>query len=227
MDVHLVNVHPNQLEPTGVFQYGWVMRMKKAWEAGKKKGTKSEVIKEGSAIELQSEYRGFLEFETPKWFRSWCALRLRVKEAVDMVEAIHSSPPVSDSRGEIKKGIESQIPRLIKMGMRYSSHPTIGNLKKWPQMYPTDKLPLKGGGLLVEEVDSTWEAYIQHSEGIALTQYEALLKEQRPSEAASTIRYAEEILKNVNISRTTVPNLYSFLQLISYYIEHGQLKKYI
>lgn len=46
---------------------------------------------EGSAVELQSETDGVLEFETPQWFRKWSELRARIQEAVDMTDAISAS----------------------------------------------------------------------------------------------------------------------------------------
>jgi hypothetical protein len=45
---------------------------------------KSAEAKEQTAIELQSEHEGFLEFETPKWVRAWSELEERIQEAVDI-----------------------------------------------------------------------------------------------------------------------------------------------
>ncbi len=217
-----LNIHR---DPTGNFQYGRI-KMKVARERGKKRGTKSEVVKEGTAIELQSEAKGFLEFETPKWFRTWCGLRLRVKEAVDMTKKISNSTELTDNKtnNEIKKKINNKIPKLIANGKRYKEHAKMGRIVEWPTSFKTD-LPLKGGRLVVEIVDKDWKAYIQPSEGISLTQFELLLKEHRPSEEVErTSQYAKGILKEAKVSPEKAPSLYSFLQIISYYIEYGQLK---
>jgi hypothetical protein len=220
-----MNVHR---DPAGNFQIGKIKRMRKAKKAD---------VKEGTAIELQSEAKGFIEFETPRWFKTWCALRLRIREAVEMTEAIGSSSEVKDKvkkkKGEknIEDKIKAKIPYLIKKGKRYSQHKEVGRLVEWPSKFPTDKLPLNKGRLIVEIVKGdegkNWNAYVQPSEGISLTQYESLLKEHRPLEAANSIRYADEILKEGKIDPKKVPNLYSFLQMISYYIERGQIDKNI
>ena len=44
--------------------------------------------KEQTAIELQSEREGVLEFETPKWFRRRTDVIDRIQEAVDITHVI-------------------------------------------------------------------------------------------------------------------------------------------
>ena len=56
------------------------------------KGKPAQAGKEGTAVELQSETDGFIEFETPKWFRNWCELKERIQEAADIVNRINALP---------------------------------------------------------------------------------------------------------------------------------------
>lgn len=208
MDVHR--------DPTGNFQYGKIKRMRRAKKAD---------IEEGTAIELQSEARGVIEFETPKWFRSWCALRLRIREAYEMTEAIKKSSEVADPK--VRERMQAVIPRLIATGRRPKSLGKLRRIVEWPSKeLPTDELGLlkRGGRLIVEIVDEGWKAKIQPSEGIPLTQYETLLAEHHPSGASRSKRYVDEILKGRKIDRERFPNLYGFLQMIGYYIERGQLQ---
>jgi hypothetical protein len=209
----IMNVHRDR---TGNFQFGKIERMRKAKKAD---------VEEGTAIELQLENHGILEFETPKWFRSWCALRLRIREAYAMTQAI-SNPSNNIDDERLENAINEKIGSLIEEGKRPSRYEEMGRLVEWPAEYPTDQLPrrvLRGGRLIIEIVDEEWRAKIQPSEGISLTQYESLLEEHRPSAAVRSIRYAKEILTEGKIDRVKAPNLYSFLQMIGHYIERGQI----
>ncbi len=174
------------------------------------KGTKGKPAtgtKEGAAVELQSEHGGFVEFETPKWFSKWCDLKERIQEAVDMVDTINKSKVIS----------------------------TIGvvNTVKYPfdtkRLLKTDKFPQglsSKESLIVEILDPTWEAKIQVSEAIELSQYESLSKEHElASKVTSNLTSAQNILNTANtasLPATSLVNLLGFLQMISNYIMRGQ-----
>ncbi|MCP4401366.1 MAG: DUF4157 domain-containing protein [bacterium] len=217
-----LNVHR---DPNGNFQFGKIKRMRKAREGNKRNEIPSD-IKEGTAIELQSEARGVVEFETPKWFSNWCALRLRIREAVAMTKAISGSTEITDPK--LKKTMSKKIPGLIKADKRpsYETYKKLHKIREWPSSkFPTDDLSktIGSGKLVVEIVDDNWRAKIQPSEGIDITQYGNLLKEHKPESAKRSEEYVDEILKGGGVSKESAPNLYSFLQMIAYYLERGQL----
>ena len=68
-----------------------------------------------------------------------------------------------------------------------------------------------------------WGAYIQSSEDLSLTQFGSLLEEHRPRGVVERSRgYAERALEGTKIDREKTRGLFSFLQMIGYYIERGQ-----
>ena len=173
------------------------------------KGKPAQDGKEGTAVELQSEEGGFVEFETPKWFHSWCELKERIQEAVEMVELINKSTVISD-----KDGVKTvKFPFDIKHLRRTRTS--------------KDSLSSKEDEYLEVEIkDPTWEAKIQVSEAIELTQYESLLREHVGLKRAEfAIDHANSILNTANTANlpiTELVNLLSFLQIIIFYIRCGQ-----
>jgi hypothetical protein len=169
------------------------------------KGKPAAGGKEGSAIELQSEEGGFVEFETPKWFRNWCELKERLQEAVEMTEKMNTAEVVSTSGSSKTVKFPFDIKHLKKgFSNRLSEKET----------------------LLVEINDSDWKAKIQVSEAIALSHYESLLREH---EAASLVTFtldkAKEILTEANtagLPDSRLVNLRGFLQVVVNYIQRGQ-----
>ena len=166
------------------------------------KGKPAKGAKEGTAIELQSEARGLVEFETPSWHRKWCAIKKRILEAVSMVEKINKSKVVR-VRGKTKT---VEFPFDIK------------HLKK--TRYFREGLKA-GESLEVEIVDPTWKASIQASESFELSQFQTYLEEHLPGSSARSITgSAEKILQAANIEKipeAAIVHLRNFLQII---IEH-------
>ncbi len=174
------------------------------------KGTKGKPAKggkEGTAIELQSEHGGFVEFETPKWFRNWCELKERIQEAVDMTDKISKSKIVSTTGGINTVEFPFDIKRLKQT-------------KAFPSGLKT------GESLQVEILDPDWKAKIQASEAIELPQYESLLREhEKPARVTSTLSGAQNILNTANTAKlpaSGLANLLGFLQIIVNYINRGQ-----
>ena len=165
------------------------------------RGKPAKGDKEGTAIELQSEARGFVEFETPSWHRKWCAIKKRVQEAVSMIDKINSSKVVS-KHGSVKI---VEFPFDVK------------HLQKTKNF----RTGLKAGEALeVEILDPTWRAKIQASESFELRQFESYIKEHLPYEATSITGNADNILRSVKprkLPDKDVVNLRNFLQII---IEH-------
>jgi len=134
--------------------------------------------KEGSAIELQAESGGFIEFETPKWHRKWSAINARIEEAQNMTRDMESAATVTDE--DTKNVIRAKVDRLKDAGDRTAS---VGTLHEWPTNFMVGHLPVirRGGRLLVEIVPGhqgvNWFARIQASESLALQEFESLLKE--------------------------------------------------
>ncbi len=195
-------------------------------EAGRVRNGSRKILrrtraKEQTAIELQSENKGFIEFETPKWFRKWGALKKRIQDAVDMTKAMGKKETLVKDENIIG-AVKKKIGVLIKKDDRDKRHKEIGELHEWPTTFRTADLPLDSGRLLVEILDKDWFARIQSSEGIELTQFGSLLREHHPGLVDRTALFAEEILKGSDISLKEVPRLHSFLQIIGYYIERGQ-----
>lgn len=165
------------------------------------KGKPAKGAKEGTAIELQSEARGFVEFETPSWHRKWCAIKKRVQEAVSMVDKIKISKVVS-MHGSVKT---FEFPFDIK------------HLKKTKDF----RKGLKAGeSLEVEEIDKDWNAKIQASESFELSHFQPYMEEHLPASAPLIAGSAEKILQAANTKKIPdkdLGNLRNFLQII---IEH-------
>jgi hypothetical protein len=182
------------------------------------KGKPAQGGKEGTAIELQSETGGFVEFETPKWFRNWCELKERIQEAVDMVNTINVLPGYEEELIDKKRSDGTPMKaRIVKFPF------DIKHLKK-TKTNPhglTDKEYLE-----VAIVNPNWKTRIQVSEAIELPQYESLLKEHEvPSLVTSTLDSAQNILNIANtatLPASSLVNLLSFLQIIVNYILRGQ-----
>ena len=83
-----------------------------------------------------------------------------------------------------------------------------------------------GESLQVEIIKPDWNAKIQASEAIEITQYESLLREhEKPARATSTLSGAQNILNTANtvkLPAASIVNLLSFLQIIVNYINRGQ-----
>lgn len=172
------------------------------------KGKPAKGAKEGTAIELQSEARGFVEFETPSWHRKWCAIKKRIQEAVSMVDVIQNKSTVVSTAGGIRT---VEFPFDIK------------HLKKTKHFKQGLRV---GESLEVEILDPTWTAKIQASESFALSQFESYLGEHLPSEVASITGSAETILQAANTKKIPdkdLVNLRNFLQIIVEHIKQAQL----
>jgi hypothetical protein len=168
------------------------------------KGKPAKGAKEGTAIELQSEAGGFVEFETPSWHRKWCAIKKRIEEAVSMVDKIDKSKVVSTHGGVKTVEFPFDIKHL-KLTKNFTKGLTAGE------------------SLEVEILDSTWSAKIQASESFELSQFESFLTEHLPAEAPSITGSATNIVQDANnklkkkIPSKDLVNLNNFLQII---IEH-------
>ncbi len=166
------------------------------------KGKRAKGGKEGTAVELQSEAHGFVEFETPSWHRDWCAVKKRVKEAVAMVDKIQNKAKLVRTVGGVRT---VEFPFGVK------------HLKKTKNFKKGLK---RGESLEVEILDPTWEASIQASESFGLSQFENYLTEHLPSKAVSITGSAKKILDAANTKKIPdkdLVNLRNFLQII---IEH-------
>jgi hypothetical protein len=169
------------------------------------KGTKGKPAtrrKEGTAIELQSEARGFVEFETPSWHRDWCDVKEQIQEAVDMVKAIEKST-VLRTVGGVKT---VEFPFDVSHLRRTKSFPK--GLKA-------------GESLEVEIVDPTWSARIQASEAFDLPQFESYLTEHLPDTWVKSITAsAKKILDDANKAKVPDKDLVNLLSLLQVIIEH-------
>jgi hypothetical protein len=173
-----------------------------------KQGKAATAKKEGTAVELQSESGGFVEFETPKWFNSWCALKKRIKEAVELVKDISKAPKVGTS----PDGYD-----LVEFPF------DVSHLKRTRRF----KQGLRSGETLeVELRDPDWWAKIQPSESLELGQFESYLTEHGHGPwATEAITKAKELVRDANTEGTPdaeLGNLRSFLQLIITYIQNAQ-----
>lgn len=166
-------------------------------------GRPASSVSEGTAVELQSETDGYVEFETPKWFRDWCDLKERIWEAARMCEEMNNAEVVSTS-GTTK---------FVKFPF------DIGHLRKAGSLGSKEYL-------LVEIEDADWNARIQVSEAVSIWHYESLLKEHESAGVATFVAAAaKEILKKANtagIDESSLVKLLSFLQIIVYYVWRGQ-----
>jgi hypothetical protein len=128
---------------------------------------------EQTAIELQSEHGGFLEFETPKWFDDWEELKLRIQDAKDMTDAFNNATPVDTGVADAIRAIKSGGIKIVE----------------WPAGYSTGHLTnlIKDDRRLVVQImDDEWKARIQSSYEVSLSQYSQLLA---AGSSADTIDY--------------------------------------
>ena len=197
---------------------------------------KLKEAKEQTAIELQSESTGALEFETPKWFREWPELKDRIQEAVDMTKAIDAQ--VGTAREVTDATILSVMDARKNTGV-------LGKVVEWPAAFSTahlKNLRKDKRRLLVQIADPTWRATVQASEAIALSEYESLLKEhERVTDPARwrftsvkdivipnansifAAAFAAAKLKDSTLDESLFADLKGFLQLVVTYIVRGQL----
>ncbi len=168
------------------------------------KGKPAKDAKEGTAIELQSEAGGFVEFETPSWHRKWSAIKKLIEEAVRMVDKIEKSKVVSTHEGVKTVEFPFDIKHL-KMTKDFT------------------KGLAAAESLEVEILDPTWSAKIQASESLELSQFGSFLAEHLPSEAPAITGSAANIVQAANsklkkkIPSKDLVNLNNLLQII---IEH-------
>ena len=185
---------------------------------------------EGSAVELQAESGGFVEFETPKWHRKWSAIKARIEEAQNMTKDMDGAPVVTDE--DTKDAVREKIDKLKDSGDRDTS---MGTLHKWPAHFRIGHLPVirRGGHLLVEIIPggTNWLARIQASESLALQEFESLLEEhETAAKVIDTLGPAQTMfdsLKPAGAARAMLfeidhANLKGLLQMIVFYIVSGQ-----
>ena len=210
------------------------------WE--KKKLPRSEQ----TAIELQSEHGGFLEFETPKWFDDLSELKLRIQDAVDMTDAINAQ------RDTDKEVTDQTILDAMGISAPDPTDPDRVRVVKWPDGLSTSHLKnlvKDKRSLLVQIVDHEWPAKIQSSYEVSLSQYQTLLSEHDQLNAvdyaAAAISSAQLIfdagfdeakaltpaelkklgLKDLdltNVDKRDLVNLLGLVQIITDYLIQGQ-----
>jgi hypothetical protein len=184
--------------------------------------------KEQTAVELQSETGGVLEFETPKWFRDWSELEERIKEAVDMTAAFNAQV------GTSHEVTDPTILDAIK-AVQGASAP-MGKVVEWPASLSTahlKNLRADKRRLLVQILDSAWRANIQASEGIALSEYGSLMKEHEDASVTSVVEpaaanvfnaaFAKAKARDPTLDESRFADLKGFLQLVMSYIVRGQV----
>ena len=199
-------------EPDGVFEEGHVKFMEnKAAKPG-----------EQTAIELQSESHGVLEFETPKWFRDWTELKARLDDAVEITDLFNTQAETPDT---------GALDAIHAKGGRPTS-----KVVEWPtELDPSHltNLAKMKRRLLVEIVNTQWPARIQASEGIRLSEFETLLREHAPADADEAVNAAQNAFDAVFVvgskkkgfpERAHFQDLSGLLQLIASYIFRGQTR---
>ena len=227
------------------FQPGHVKYMVKATSAQ---------AREGTSIEVQSESadNGYIEFETPKWFRKWSDLEPRIQEAVDITKAISASRELKLSNPEDKAildqigfaeekdaagtGVENAATggfvglkkRAVSFGRKRR-----GRFVEWPSQYSTSHLPLKDERLIVEIGDEHWKGKIQSSEAVEITQFNDLLKEhESTARVTGTSTALNKLLKSAygladQAARDTWtqshPEYASFLEIVCYILHRAGL----
>jgi hypothetical protein len=186
--------------------------------------------KEQTGMELQSETSGVIEFETPKWFNKWDDLELRIIDALHMIDAINNAHQLSK-----KDPFESKIIAAIETRTGKKGHKIV----KWPEnkfsISHLKNLKKDNRSLYVQISDPAWEAKIQVSESLNLSNFGSLLTEHRHTSTASgIIQISEEIFQKAWKSYSALPGnsgksqlqfkeLKGFVQLIVYYIYTGQV----
>ncbi|MGL4598062.1 MAG: DUF4157 domain-containing protein [Bacteroidia bacterium] len=211
-------------------------KISKGKEATLANGSVVEVGKEQTAMELQSENDGFIEFETPKWFRKWSDIKLRIQDAINMIDKINKAPLLA-SDDPARKSIQAKIDKS-NAGKKLEDQRSMGELREWP--FSIDHLPLNGERLIVEIVNKRWSAKIQPSEEVELSQYKDILHEHEENDvfaltdkngtalldkaleyaaSATTLKTHPELK---NIKREELKNLEAFLLMIANYLLRGQ-----
>jgi hypothetical protein len=193
------------------------------------KREKLAAAREQTAIELQSESEGAIEFETPKWFRRFSEIQERIQEAVDMTKTIN------DQRGIAGQKITD--PALLSEIDTKKKSDDLGEVVEWPDSLSTahlKKLNADKRKLLVQIVDDTWIARIQASEGIALSEYGSLMEEHEEPWARDIVApnadsifataFADAKAKKSDLEESRFANLKGFLQLVVTYIVRGQVE---
>ncbi len=128
-----------------------------------KKAKKAKKRKEQTAMEMQIDTGGDIEFETPKWFQTWSELKTRIEDAVEMADLLMKPENKIKDQDLIKK---------------MKDNGASGELYTWPKELGNSNAGLKEGESLVTEIkDKKWRARVQYSESIALTQYDNLINE--------------------------------------------------
>jgi hypothetical protein len=165
------------------------------------KGKPAKGVEEGTAIELQSEARGFVEFETASWLRDWCDVKEQIQEAVDMVNAIN----------------KSKVIRTVA-GVNTVEFPfDVSHLKKTKTFL---KGLTPGESLEVEILDPTWSARIQASESFELSQFESYLTEHMTAARATSITgSAKKVLAAANTAKIPDKDLVNLLSLLQIIVE--------
>lgn len=184
--------------------------------------------KEQTAIELQSETGGELEFETPKWFRDRSELVERIQEAVDITAEINAQ------RGTSREVTSSTVLDAIK-AVQGATAP-MGRVVEWPASRSTAHLKNLHAGkrrLLVQILDPLWHATIQASESIALSEYGSLMREHEDASVTSVVEpaaanvfnaaFAKAKAKDPKLDESRFADLKGFLQLVMSYILRGQV----
>jgi len=165
-------------------------------------GKPTKGVKEGTAIELQSEARGFVEFETASWLRDWCDVKEQIQEAVDMVNAINKSKVIRTVAGV--KTVEFPF--------------DVSHLKKTKTFL---KGLTPGESLEVEILDPTWSASIQASESFELSQFETYLTEHMtPAWVTSITGSAKKVLDDANTAKIPAKDLVNLLSLLQIIVEY-------
>lgn len=153
-----------------------------------------------SAIEIQSESGGFIEFETPKWFRKWSEIEPLIQEAVDFTNAINKGTDAHPKVvAALKNNHSMESDNYFYKSLKETNFEPM--VKEWPQQYSTDHLTkLKGDKrkLVVVVSDPFWTATIQGSESIELSEYESLAREHEGSYTSDFLKvYVNEVFGKV------------------------------
>jgi hypothetical protein len=199
----------------------------------KELGEDVDVGEEQTAVELQAEAHGFIEFETPKWYRSEEELALRVRDAYDMTQELNTKGAVETISSTQKRNMEKikkADPRIAQEGT------TLGEIRKWPaSMLNTDVTKKLGKDLYVEIVDDKWPAFFQTSEGTSLSEVDSVMNVYNvlggsyATIISDSKKFADDVFTAVkptstvkDVDNSLFADLKGFLQLITAYIMWGQ-----
>lgn len=160
-----------------------------------------------TGVEMQTDTGSVVEFET-KPFRKWSDLKAQIEEAVDICRAINGT------FGKAMNFAWNEADRKSQM-FTFSEEKRLQKALK------------KGEKLTVDIQDPDFVAAIQSSEGLALSQYESLLREhEKPEYIKPVIGDAKSILDSAlkanNKIKTNTDNLRGLLLAIVNYITRGQ-----